>query len=378
MRTMKNALSMLFLGLFFILLNSCEGSEDATGIDTEAEILKEMESQRIPSVVACIVKNNEIVWETALGYADVSSSKLANRESLYTIMSISKLFLATTVMQLWEQGLIDLEADINEYLPFEVRNPNFSDKKITAQMLLTHTSGLAWPEDSDGLSDFHHFYYIDEEPPLLIDWLPTYILPNGAQYKTTVWKDYPPGEQELYSNIGTSLLALIVEQISGMDYRDFCTENILEPLEMNNSRFRLSNLDEALLTTPYYDNNQPFGYYTARHYPVGFLSSNIEDFSHFMMAMLNEGTYNGNSILHTESIDKMLALQNPSSGTALLWVHCLGDCIGHKGGGTGFSTWSEWHFESNSGLFIFSNKVNASVSPGGRIYELVRNEAQKQ
>ena len=118
MRTMKNALSMLFLGLFFILLNSCVGSEDATGIDTESEILKEMESKRIPSVVACIVKNNEIVWEASLGYADVSSSKLANRESLYTIMSISKLFLATTVMQLWEQGLIDLEADINGYLPF--------------------------------------------------------------------------------------------------------------------------------------------------------------------------------------------------------------------------------------------------------------------
>ena len=374
---MKNFTAILFLGLFFILLNSCEGSEDTTGIDTESEILKEMNSKKIPSVVACIIKNNEIVWESALGYADVSSSKLANRESLYTIMSISKLFLATTVMQLWERGLINLEADINEYLPFEVRNPNFPDKMITSHMLLTHTSGLAWPEDRDGISDFHHFYYSNEEPPLIIDWLPEYILPNGSQYKTTVWKDYPPGEQELYSNIGTSLLALIVEHISGMDYRDFCTENILEPLEMNNSRFRLNNLDDQLLTTPYDANNQPFDYYTARHYPVGFLSSNIEDFSHFMVAMLNEGTYNGRRILNSESIDKMLELQNPSSGTALLWVHYLGDCIGHAGGGTGFSTWAEWHFEGEKGLFIFSNKVNQSVYQGGRIYELVRNEANK-
>ena len=366
---------MLFLGVFFMLLNNCEASEDTLVIDTESEILKEMDSKRIPSVVACIVKNNEIVWESALGYAEVSSSKLANRESVYTMMSISKLVLATTVMQLWEQGLLNLEADINEYLPFEVNNPNFPDKKITAQMLLTHTSGLAWPEDSDGLADFHHFYDINEEPPLLIAWLPEYILPNGSQYKASVWKDFPPGEQELYSNIGTSLLALIVEQISGMDYRDFCIENILEPLEMTNSGFRLNNLDAALLTTPYYDNNQPFAYYTSRHYPVGFLSSTMEDFSHFMMAILNEGTYNGRRILNTESIDKMLELQNPSSGTALLWVHCLGDCMGHAGGGTGFSTWAEWHFKDEKGLFIFSNKVNESVYPGGRIYELVRNEA---
>ncbi len=373
----KNVIYILLLGFIIIMSISCEKSEEAANINTESEILKEMNSKAIPSVVACVVKNNQIVWESTLGYADVSSSKPANRESLYTIMSISKLFLATTVMQLWEQNLIDLEADINQYLPFEVRNPNFPDKKITAHMLLTHTSGLAWPKDEDGIPDFHHFYYINEEPPLLINWLPEYILTSGNQYRATVWKNYPPGEQELYSNIGTSLLALIVEQISGADYRDFCTENILEPLEMTDSGFRLNNLNDDLLVTPYYNNNQPFGYYTCRHYPVGFLSANVEDFSHFMMAILNEGIYNGNRILSPEGVHKMLELQNPSSGTALLWVHCIGDCTGHLGGGTGFSTWAEWHFDDESGLFIFSNKVNRSIAPGGRIYELVRNEANK-
>ena len=374
---MKNINFILLLGLIIILSESCEKSEDPATIDTEFEILKEMDAKGIPSVVAGVVRNDQIVWESALGYADVASAKPADRESLYTIMSIGKLFLATTVMQLWEQNLIDLNADINEYLPFDVRNPNFPDKRITTHMLLTHTSGLAWPEDQDGIPDFHHFYYRNEEPPLLIDWLQEYILENGNQYRPTVWKNYPPGEQELYSNIGTSLLALIVERISGMDYRDFCRENILEPLGMDNSGFRLNTLNEELFVTPYNDNNRPFGYYTCRHYPAGFLSSNIEDFSHFIIAMLNDGVYNGNRILNPESIDKMLELQNPSSGTALLWAHCMGDCIGHLGGGTGFSTWAEWHFDDGSGLFIFSNKVNGSIAPKGRIYELVRSEANK-
>ena len=374
---MKKVTSIGLLGLILLLAVRCEKSEDALNINTNSEILKEMEAKGIPSVVACVVKDNQIVWESALGFADVSTSTPTNRESLYTIMSISKLFLATTVMQLWEQDRIDLDTDINQYLPFEVRNPNFPDKKITAYMLLTHTSGLAWPVDKDGIPDFHHFYYINEEPPLLIDWLPEYILPNGTRYRPTVWKNYAPGEQELYSNIGTSLLALIVEQISGMDYRDYCAVNLLEPLEMYDSGFWLAELDEGQLTTPYTDDNRPMGYYTCRHYPVGFLSSSIEDFAHFMIAMLNEGVYNGKRILTPESIDKMLAVQNPSTGTALLWAHCLGDCVGHLGGGTGFSTWAEWHFNKKSGLFIFSNKVNGSIAPKGRIYELVRNEANR-
>ena len=242
-------------------------------------------------------------------------------------------------------------------------------------MLLTHTSGLAWPEDKDGIPDFHHFYYSDEDPPLLIDWLPEYILPGGRQYRATVWKEYPPGAKELYSNIGTSLLALLVEQISGQDYRDYCAEHILMPLDMQASGFRLNLLNKELLTTPYSDNGQPIRYYTCRHYPVGFLSSNIEDFSHFMIAILNAGSYNGNSILQPNSITKMMELQNPSSGMAFLWLHCIGDCIGHLGGGTGYSTWAEWHIADQRGLFIFSNKVNPSIAPGGRIYELVRQEA---
>ena len=374
---MKNSVLFLLLGLLIISSESCEKSEDTTTIDTESEILKEMNARGIPSVVACVVKDNEIAWEASLGNADVAASKPATRETLYTIMSIGKLFLATAVMQLWEQGLIDLDADINQYLSFEVRNPNFPDKKITPKMLLTHTSGLAWPEDADEIPDFHHFYYINEEPPLIKDWLPEYNLPTGTQYRTTVWKNISPGEQELYTNIGASLLGLIVEEISQQDYRDYCMENILEPLEMQNSGFRLQNLTEELLVTPYYDNNQPFGYYTSRHYPAGFLSSNIEDFSHFMIAILNKGSYNNNRILNPESIDKMMELQNPSSGTSFLWVNCIGDCIGHLGGGTGFSTWAEWHMASGSGLFIFSNKVNESISPGGSIYELVRNQSKK-
>ncbi len=238
---MKNYITFLLLGWIMLLTYGCKKTENGN-IDVEAEIIKEMEAQKIPAVAACVVKGDKIVWEGTFGHANVNQSTPVTNQSLFTLMSISKLFLATTVMQLWERGMIDLEADINQYLPFEVRNPNFPDQRITPYMLLTHTSGLAWPVEEDRIPDFHHFYTL-EEPPSIKDWLPDYILLGGSQYRASVWKEFPPGEKWLYSNIGTSLLALIVEEISGKDYRDFCRENILDPLEMHNSAFRLSNLN---------------------------------------------------------------------------------------------------------------------------------------
>jgi CubicO group peptidase (beta-lactamase class C family) len=372
---MKKYITIVLLGWIMLLNQSCEKSEDfSNGI--EAEILKEMETERIPSVVACIIENGEIKWESALGYSNENLSTPATRLSLFTLMSITKLFLAVTVMQLWETGMIDLEEDINQYLPFKVRNPHFPNQKITPYMLLTHSSGLAWPKDEDEIPDFYHFY-TNEEPPLISEWLPEYILPEGSQYRPSIWKNFRPGEKWLYSNIGTSLLALIVEQISGDDYRDFCRKNILETLEMDNSAFKLSDLNKELLVTPYNENNHSMTYYTCRHYPVGFLSTNIEDFSHFAIAMLNYGEFKGKRILQKSTVEKMFEIQNPASGLSLLWWHFIGNCIGHAGGGTGFSTWAEWHFNNCGAMFIFSNKVNESISQGGRIYELIRYQYSK-
>jgi len=359
-----------FIILLFIFNTACKKSDDII-MDVEAEILKEMEAHNIPSLVACLVKDGEIVWEGAFGYSNVEYSIPASRVSIYSLQSITKLVLATAVMQLWENGKIDLEADINQYLNFDVRNPNFPNQKITPYMLLHHTSGLAWPHDDDLIPDFHHFYSF-EEPPPISKWLPEYILPQGEHYRKSVWKDFAPGEKFLYSNIGTSLLALVVEEITKKDYRDYCQENILEPLEMYNTAFRLNRLNQNLLATPYTDDNNPMYYFSNRHYPAGFLSTNIEDFSHFIIAILNYGAWNGKRILKRSTVEKMLQLQNTNYGISYLWDHYIGNNVGHIGGGTGFSTWSEWFYGSNGGLFIFSNKRNNVVYRKGRIYELVR------
>lgn len=367
--------NIIFLILIFLSVLGCNKIKDVD-IDLAGEIQKAMEEEKIPSVVACIVQGDEIVWEASYGYANVEYQVPASRSTIYSLQSISKLFLATAVFQLWENGAIDLEADINDYLPFEVRNPHYPEEKITPYMLLTHSSGLAWPADEDPIPDFHHFY-AHEDPPLPGAWLPEYILPGGGQYHEAVWKDFPPGEQYLYSNIATTLLALILEEITGMDFRDYCRENIFEPLEMNNTAYSLGALNPELLVTPYSNNNSAMYPFVCRHYPAGFLNCDLEDFSHFMIACLNYGEYKGSRILERATFEKMIELQDQASGYAFLWVHFLGDCIGHRGGGTGYSTFAEWHFDDDSGFFIFANKFSDALYPSGRIYELVRYQSGK-
>ena len=369
---MKKQSNILFLTFLILLLVSCDKLTNSDDIDVEAEILKEMQDKRIPSVVACIVKGENIVWEGAFGLADKENSISSTRNTLYNIESITKLFVSISTFQLWENGIIDLNADVNQYLPFNVRNPNYPDIQITAHMLLNHTSSLAWPVQSeDHLYEFEYFF-THNEVPLISEWIPEYILPDGIHYKNAVWKKIKPGKKELYSNIGVSLLALIIENITETDFRDYCQENILEPLEMNYSAFRIQNMNEDLLATPYYNSNYPIHQFVYRHYPAGNLKSNIEDFSHFIVTFLNNGLYKNNKILKTTTIEKMFEIQNPRTGMANLWNHRLGDRIGKAGGGTGYSAWTELDLNNNTGLFIFSNKYNESVYPSGRIYDLIR------
>jgi CubicO group peptidase (beta-lactamase class C family) len=193
-------LLFLLVALVF-LIHGCE--KEPLEVDVDKEILSEMESRKIPSVAVAIIKGDEIVWERYFGNANVEYSIPATSESVYSLQSITKLVLATTVMQLWEQGLIDLQADINQYLPFEVRNPKHPDRMITPYHLLTHSSGIAWPLPPDNIPAFDYFFKLGEEPPTPIEWLPEYLLPGGEQYRVQVWKDFAPGEEWLYSNIGT-------------------------------------------------------------------------------------------------------------------------------------------------------------------------------
>jgi CubicO group peptidase (beta-lactamase class C family) len=344
--------------------------------DSDAEIHNIMAEHKIPSVAACILKNDTIVWQRYYGFADYENRKAAQGETIYELASVSKLVVVTAVMQLVERGLMDLNADINDYLPFKVRNPHYPEHRISTLHLLTHTSGLAWPVDDLEVPGFYYYYPLDSAPPLS-EWLPQYILASGNRYSPSVWKNSIPGRRELYSNIGTALLGYIVERVSGIDFNSYCRRNIFEPLEMTNTSYAYSDLEMEKVARLYSDNYTVIGYYRQLHFPAHSLKSSVEDFSHFMIAYMNGGQYGTSRILSEKKVAEILTMQNPASGLCLLWDCDLGNWYGHSGGEPGISTRAEFQRDARVGVLIFSNTRNKLVYPGTRIHALIRREAQK-
>lgn len=371
----KNIITLIPLSFLF-LINSCSvintDVEEFSNFD--GEIQKEMSSNQIPSLSACVIKNDKIVWEKYYGNSAVSNS-LPDSGSIYSIASVSKTIIVTAVMQLYEKGLINLDADINEYLPIKIRNPHYPEIKITVRILLTHTSGLAWPVDDYEVPGFYNYYPLDSAPPLS-EWIPQYVLPGGSHYVNPVWKNTLPGEQELYSNIGSAILGYIVEVVSGMDFNSYSKLNIFTPMKMNNTSYSYEELNMNKVVKRYWENYQLIEPYRQLHFPAQSLKTTMEDYSHLIIAYMNGGIYKGTRILQESSIKEILEIHNPASGICLIWVKSLNNWYGHSGGETGVATHVEFHPERKVGLIIFSNKRNNLVFPGQKIHAMIRRVAK--
>jgi CubicO group peptidase (beta-lactamase class C family) len=373
---MKKILLTIIVLLLIMLVNTCSviDPEVENFTDFDAGILKEMNSHQIPSLSACVIKNDEIVWEKYYGNSAVSKS-LPDTGSIYAMASVSKTIIVTAVMQLFEQGLINLDADINDYLPFSIRNPNYPDRKITIMMLLTHTSGLAWPVDDYEVPGFYDYYPLDSAPPLS-EWIPQYIVPGGNKYVDAVWKHTIPGRCELYSNIGSAVLGYLVEVVSGTDFNSFSKQNIFNPLGMQNTSYAYADLNMDKVVRRYWENYQQIEPYRQLHFPAQSLKTTMEDYSRFLIAYMNGGIYKGTRILKESTINHILRINNPASGTCLLWLKNLGNWYGHSGGEPGVATYVEFYPEKKAGLIIFSNKRTALVYPGQKIHAMIRRIAE--
>ncbi|MBT8387273.1 MAG: beta-lactamase family protein, partial [Ignavibacteria bacterium] len=363
----KNTLLQIVL-LLILFNNTCSVIDPDVEkfADFDNEIKKEMSNCQIPSLSACVIKNDEIVWQRYYGNSAVNNS-LPDSGSIYAVASVSKTVLVTAVMQLFEQGLIDLDADINDYLPISIRNPNYPGSRITIRILLTHTSGLAWPVDDYEVPGFYDYYPRDSSPPLN-EWIPQYVLLGGNNYVNAVWKNTVPGERELYSNVGTAILGYIVEEVSGTDFNSYCRQNIFGPLGMDNTSYAYADLNMNKVVTKYWENYSIIEPYRQLHFPAQSLKTTMEDYSHLLIAYINIGIFNGTRILEENTINQILKIHNPASGVCLIWNKRLGDWYEHQGGEPGAAAQVEFHPGKKVGMIIFSNKRNGSVYLGSKIH----------
>lgn len=339
-----------------------------TIFDTFIRIL--MKIGHRPSISTGIIYNDTLVWSKAYGYYDLENQKQATTDTLYLQASVSKTVVATALMQLYDQGKFNLTDDVNKYLPFEMRNPNHPDIPITIEMLLSHRSSLA----DDNLY-WICLSYLPGDPNVSdypMPWFEEYFTPNGSGYSSSTWSEAEPCEEYYYSNVGYSLVAYLVEILSNQNFNEYCKEHIFEPLKMYNSSFRLKDHNISNIAVPYEYKNG--GYFRHPHYgihpiyPAITLRTSVEEFSHFLIAHMNGGVYDGVRILNNTTVDLMhTAHFSPEDehNYGLGWVlakKSSGEVeLSHSGGYVGVLDLVKIKPEEDVATIFFSNEMDSEL-----------------
>ena len=200
-----------------LLCTSVQAAENTTpsgiefsDISTEIENFVNENDGGYASVATAVFSGDEILYSNHFGYIDRENQIKADENCVYEWGSISKMFIWVSVMQLYEEGEIDLNTDVRTYLPEGFFKKLKYDEPFTMLNLMNHNAG--WQEIITGLmvSDENDVVSLEE------------ALRNTEPAQ--IWK---PGEITAYSNWGAALAAYIVERVSGMDYAEYVRKNIL-------------------------------------------------------------------------------------------------------------------------------------------------------
>ena len=310
-----------------------------------------MHTYGTPGLNIALARRGEIVWEAGFGYANLNEKQKMTPETVFNSGSMGKLYTGMAIMQLVEQGIIDLDAPINNYLPFEVTNP-LGGRDITVHDLMIHRPGLMsdaalslFQTPEDLRTSVEAEYARDMTPIAGGDLLPRWLA--------------KPGEQFMYSNLGIATLGLIVEENNPekLSFSDYVERHLMQPLGMTYAQYppvqNQANIREDiwqrrstgympmgsvwLETPPVY-----FG-----EFPAGGFVSTPGDFVRLFAAFLNEGSFNGVSVLKPDTVKQALTPAAEGMGGMNMGMVWMLDKVGEPGfniqhGGAHMYGWHNW------------------------------------
>lgn len=306
-------------------LAGCAGSAAKKQLDNELQTIISDKDHPLAAAGVAVVKDGKIAYANTVGTARFDSDTPASADTKYRIASVSKMITAIGVMQLVEQGKLDLQGDVQDYLGFDLRNPNFPDTPITISMLMSHTSSIresdASPYSMPIGHDLKEFFEEGSEYCGPDRWAPA---------------EEAPGKFFEYTNLNYGILGTIIEKVSGKRFDEYMTKHIFEPMGLTCSFNPATMSKEAqnqigtLYRKKTGDNYDPNGTWTAQvddftdgypadgefadykigsnatvFSPQGGLRVSVKDLCAFIQMFSAGGSYNGNQILSQDTIDKM-------------------------------------------------------------------------
>ncbi len=238
-----------------------------------------------------VIQDHQVLFNHSYGFADLSNKKPVDAQIRFRIGSISKMFTAFAVMQLVEQGKVDLDAPIEQYLPTLRLKAPPGFRKITIKDLLTHTSGL-----SDDIIN---------NPTCAGNTAQRDLIPLLNQEILTV----APGLKMTYSNIGFGLLGCLIEQVSGLSYGEYIKTHLFIPLGMDNSTVPVAPGTVPGRTKGYLADSTEIEENNIRDVAAGGIESSMDDMIKFAQMLLDAAKGSGNLIVGKETFQAMTSNQ---------------------------------------------------------------------
>ncbi|MBN1163771.1 MAG: serine hydrolase [Candidatus Krumholzibacteriota bacterium] len=329
-----------------------------------------MKERGWPSLSVAIVHDQDIIFSRAFGFSDIENRSPATTRTIYRAGSITKVFAATMLMQLAERGVVGLEDRLDRYLPQYRPHSDLTDPRpTTLRQLASHTSGL--PLDA-GINFWHYysnFLWVVLKGQLDLTW---YVSKDELLSSLpTVKLEHIPNEYSHYSNLGFQLLGMALEKAAGKPFEEYIKANILEPLRLSSSGFRLTEEQRSRLAVGYVYLEPNFDRYLAPEWELGCaeysggLCTTPEDLARFLAFQFAEGEKGKNPILSADGRRRLRSPQSiPSPGTeesyGLGWgVYRLEkyQCLGHSGSHFGFFARMEALPELKLGIALMTNAV---------------------
>lgn len=364
-----NRVGLAFAAMVFVA--SCASAPPAEHTPFDAFINETISASAIPGVAIVVLRDGEIVHSAGYGYADIERGRAMTADTPMNLASISKPVLGMGLLRLREEGRLDLDADVNDYLDFEVDNPNVEGERITLRTLAAHTSGIA-----DFLDE--STYVPNADPPMPVgDFVRQLLVPGGARYNNgAFYLNASPGAAREYSNLGAGVAGAVLESVAGESLASYQARTLFRPLGMRHTSWRIADFGPNELAVRYNGSTsfEPLPHYGNPNYPDGALNASANDLAILMRFVFGDGTLGRRRVLSSESMAEMFRLQAEGVDTRqrFFWRDRDG-LTGHLGSDAGVFTAFFFDRTHRSGFIVLMNRTpdraseQAMVQIAGRI-----------
>ncbi len=340
----------------------------------KVEVPKWIKESAVPGAAVAIVDDKSILWQTVFGQTSREGGTPITPETLFSIQSMSKSFTALGVLMAVQEGLLDLDTQITDYIPdFTVNSPyeEHPERKMTLRLLLSHRAGFTHEAPVGG--------NFDDRPHTFDE----HVLSISAS-----WLRYPVGYRFSYSNLGIDLAGYILQEKAGMPFWDYIRQKVLAPLGMEQSTMDVDKIKEST--------SRAIGHVSEKvkvedgipvfipMIPAGGVYTNILDMARYMQFHINKGVVDGSQILERGLIDQMHAASLPEehqrAGYGLGLVRNLISTtynLQHGGGGYGFITSMVMYPEIKLGVVTLCNSHETRLN-GGRVMEVINGIIEEE